>query len=186
MVLKTHNARAVPGKLPGTVRRRLSLIKAEVKYVNAEKAKELVEADGYTVLDVRDKTQFVRAHIKSCSHVPLFVENKDNDPGMEFLLPKDFMCVHVFGFGFVTLSSHSLSVGTIIKRQLHNNFSGLFFGLPFTKPNPEFVQSVKSQFPPESKLLVVCQEGLRLVYDFLHNLIANYLYKMSKVMVTGN
>lgn len=92
MVLKTHNARAVPGKLPGTVRRRLSLIKAEVKYVNAEKAKELVEADGYTVLDVRDKTQFVRAHIKSCSHVPLFVENKDNDPGMEFLLPKDFMC----------------------------------------------------------------------------------------------
>ncbi|KAG4915986.1 hypothetical protein JHK82_053624 [Glycine max] len=131
LVLKTHNARAVPGKLPGTVRRRLSLIKAEVKYVNAEKAKELVEADGYTVLDVRDKTQFVRAHIKSCSHVPLFVENKDNDPG------------------------------TIIKRQLHNNFSGLFFGLPFTKPNPEFVQSVKSQFPPESKLLVVCQEGLR-------------------------
>ncbi|RZC20647.1 Rhodanese-like domain-containing protein 9, chloroplastic isoform B [Glycine soja] len=109
----------------------MALIKAEVKYVNAEKAKELVEADGYTVLDVRDKNQFERAHIKSCSHVPLFVENKDNDPG------------------------------TIIKRQLHNNFSGLFYGLPFTKPNPEFVQSVKSQFPPESKLLVVCQEGLR-------------------------
>lgn len=51
-----------------------------------------------------------------------------------------------------------------MKRTLHNNFSGLFFGLPFTKPNPEFVQSVKSQFSPGSKLLLVCQEGLRLVY----------------------
>ncbi|RRT84866.1 hypothetical protein B296_00012926 [Ensete ventricosum] len=52
--------------------------------------------------------------------------------------------------------------GTIIKRTVHNNFSGLFFGLPFTKPNPDFVQSVKQQFPADSKLLVVCQEGLRL------------------------
>lgn len=44
---------------------------------------------------------------------------------------------------------------------MHNNFSGLFFGLPFTKLNPEFVQSVKAQFSPQSKLLLVCQEGLR-------------------------
>ncbi|QHO44680.1 rhodanese-like domain-containing protein 9, chloroplastic isoform X3 [Arachis stenosperma] len=117
---------------PGKLRWRSSLtIKAEVKFVNAEQAKELVTVDGYTVLDVRDKTQFERAHIKSCYHVPLFVENQDNDPG------------------------------TIVKRTLHNNFSGLFFGLPFTKPNPDFVQSVKSQFSPETKLLVVCQEGLR-------------------------
>lgn len=48
-----------------------------------------------------------------------------------------------------------------MKRTLHNNFSGLFFGLPFTKPNPEFVESVRTQFSPESKLLLVCQEGLR-------------------------
>ncbi|XP_057438742.1 rhodanese-like domain-containing protein 9, chloroplastic [Lotus japonicus] len=128
LVLKTHNARALPGKLPG---RRSLTLKAEVKFVNAEQAKELIAVDGYSVLDVRDITQFERAHIKSCYHVPLFVENKDNDPG------------------------------TIIKRTLHNNFSGLFYGLPFTKPNPEFVQSVKSQIPPESKVLVVCQEGLR-------------------------
>ncbi|XP_016204933.1 rhodanese-like domain-containing protein 9, chloroplastic isoform X3 [Arachis ipaensis] len=117
---------------PGKLRWRSGLtIKAEVKFVNAEQAKELVTVDGYTVLDVRDKTQFERAHIKSCYHVPLFVENQDNDPG------------------------------TIVKRTLHNNFSGLFFGLPFTKPNPNFVQTVKSQFSPETKLLVVCQEGLR-------------------------
>ncbi|GKE54269.1 rhodanese-like domain-containing protein 9, chloroplastic [Tanacetum coccineum] len=44
---------------------------------------------------------------------------------------------------------------------MHNNFSGLFYGIPFTKPNTEFVQSVKSQFSPDSKILVVCQEGLR-------------------------
>jgi len=90
LVLKTHNARALPGKLPGTGMRRLA-IRAEVEFVTADKARELVEVNGYSVLDVRDKNQFERAHIKSCSHVPLFIENKDNDPGMEFLLPKNFI-----------------------------------------------------------------------------------------------
>lgn len=109
---------------------RLIKIKAEVNYVNSEEAKQLI-SEGYSILDVRDKTQFARAHIKSCHHVPLFIENQDND------------------------------VGTILKRTVHNNFSGLFFGLPFTKLNPEFVQTVKGQFSPQSKLLLVCQEGLR-------------------------
>ncbi|KAG2686973.1 hypothetical protein I3760_09G031800 [Carya illinoinensis] len=105
----------------------------EVNYVDAEEAKKLIAVEEYAILDVRDKSQYDRAHIKSCRHVPLFIENKDGD------------------------------FGTIIKRTLHNNFSGLFFGLPFTKPNPDFVQSIKSQFSPESKLLLVCQEGLRSV-----------------------
>ncbi|XP_015868127.1 rhodanese-like domain-containing protein 9, chloroplastic isoform X2 [Ziziphus jujuba] len=113
------------------IRRRALSIRAEVNFVNAEEAKKLIAAEGYTILDVRDKSQFDRAHIKSCTHVPLFIENQDNDPG------------------------------TIVKRTLHNNFAGLFFGLTFTKPNPEFVQTVKSQFSPGSKLLLVCQEGLR-------------------------
>ncbi|KAF4374502.1 hypothetical protein CsatB_019649 [Cannabis sativa] len=113
------------------IRRRALRIRAEVSYVNADEAKKLIAVEGYTVLDVRDKSQFDRAHIKSCYHVPLFIENKDND------------------------------LGTIVKRTLHNNFSGLFFGLPFTKPNSEFVQSVKSKFQPGNKLLLVCQEGLR-------------------------
>ena len=47
---------------------------------------------------------------------------------------------------------------------MHNNFSGLFFGLSFTKLNPDFVKLVKGQFSTDSKLLLVCQEGLRLVY----------------------
>ncbi|KAG2683341.1 hypothetical protein I3843_10G027500 [Carya illinoinensis] len=123
--------------MPGKLLRRKNLnIKAEVSYVNAEEAKKLIAVEEYTILDVRDKSQYDRAHIKSCYHVPLFIENQDND------------------------------FGTIIKRTVHNNFSGLFFGLLFTKLNPDFVQSVKSQFSPGSKLLLVCQEGLRVLFPF--------------------
>ncbi|PIN13209.1 Rhodanese-related sulfurtransferase [Handroanthus impetiginosus] len=127
-VVRTYQGRTLTGR---RLNKRSLVIKAEVNFVNSEEANKLVAVEGYAVLDVRDRTQFERAHIKGCYHVPLFIENKDND------------------------------LGTIIKRTVHNNFSGLFFGLPFTKPNPEFVQSVKSQFSPESKLLLVCQEGLR-------------------------
>ncbi|KAB2608134.1 rhodanese-like domain-containing protein 9 [Pyrus ussuriensis x Pyrus communis] len=126
---RTHGGGTILGQ-PTRHRRKFS-IRAEVDFVSAEEAKELVAVEGYTVIDVRDKSQYERAHIKSCHHVPLFIENQDND------------------------------FGTIIKRTLHNNFSGLFYGLPFTKPNPEFVESVKTKFSPESKLLLVCQEGLR-------------------------
>ncbi|KAI3965928.1 hypothetical protein MKX01_010885 [Papaver californicum] len=113
------------------LRKRNMEIRAEVNYVSSDEAKELVAAEGYAVLDVRDSSQYDRAHIKSCFHVPLFIEDKDNDPG------------------------------TIVKRTVHNNFSGLFFGIPFTKPNTEFVKSVRNQFSPDSKVLLVCQEGLR-------------------------
>ncbi|KAI3996963.1 hypothetical protein MKX01_021239 [Papaver californicum] len=113
------------------LRKRSMEIRAEVNYVSSDEAKELVAAEGYAVLDVRDSSQYDRAHIKSCYHVPLFIEDKDNDPG------------------------------TIVKRTVHNNFSGLFFGIPFTKRNTEFMKSVRSQFSPDSKLLLVCQEGLR-------------------------
>lgn len=58
------------------------MIRSEVNFVNADEAKRLVTEEGYTVVDVRDRTQFERAHIKSCSHVPLFIENNDNDFGM--------------------------------------------------------------------------------------------------------
>ncbi|XP_031473511.1 rhodanese-like domain-containing protein 9, chloroplastic [Nymphaea colorata] len=105
--------------------------RAEVKFVDSKEAEELVKLGGYVIVDVRDKTQYERAHIKSCYHVPLFIENTDND------------------------------FGTIVKRTVHNNFSGLFFGLPFTKPNPDFIGSVKKSFTLDSKILLVCQEGLR-------------------------
>ncbi|KAI3760570.1 hypothetical protein L1987_50966 [Smallanthus sonchifolius] len=91
----------------------------------------------------------------------------DMEDGFGLTIPRanPLVCVPVARLDpiplFVLLSGKTDVSGTIVKRQLHNNFSGLFYGLPFTKPNPEFVQSVKSQFSPDSKILIVCQEGLR-------------------------
>ncbi|KAG0449026.1 hypothetical protein HPP92_027509 [Vanilla planifolia] len=67
------------------------------------------------------------ANLTSSPLVIFFVENNDND------------------------------FGTIVKRTLHNNFVGLFFGLPFTKLNPDFVQEAKRQFTGDTRLVVVCQ-----------------------------
>lgn len=106
-------------------------ISADSQFFSAEEAKKAVEEDGYTVLDIRDEAQFDRAHIKGCVHVPLFVENTDMD------------------------------LATIIKRQAHNSFAGTFYGLKFTKPNEEFVPTIEKKFEKDSKLLLVCQEGLR-------------------------
>ncbi|KFK37087.1 hypothetical protein AALP_AA4G211200 [Arabis alpina] len=127
----TRRLKAVSWPRKSVSGRRSLRIAAEVRFVNADEAKELIAVEGYSVVDVRDKTQFERAHIKACHHIPLFIQNEDND------------------------------LGTIIKRTVHNNFSGLFFGLPFTKLNPEFVKSIRNEFSQDSKLLVVCQEGLR-------------------------
>lgn len=78
LVFKIHRGGTLATK---TLHRRNLVIKAVVDYVNAEEAKKLVTAEGYTVLDVRDKTQYNRAHIKACHHVPLFIENEDSDLG---------------------------------------------------------------------------------------------------------
>ncbi|KAG6414096.1 hypothetical protein SASPL_126814 [Salvia splendens] len=59
-----------------------SVTKAEVSFVDSDEAKKLIAVDGYAVIDVRDRTQFERAHIKNCYHVPLFIQNNDNDLGM--------------------------------------------------------------------------------------------------------
>lgn len=156
---QSHGGVNVFGK---PIRRRALGIRAEVNFVNAEEAKKLTAVEGYTILDVRDKSQYDRAHIMSCFHVPLFVENQDNDLGnVSFLVTGQFYIKYLIFFYFHFINFPFLGAGTIVKRTLHNNFSGLFFGLPFTKPNPDFVKSVKSQFSPESKLLLVCQEGLR-------------------------
>lgn len=119
-------------------RRRQSLVAgqavAEVKYVSGEEAKKLVDDDGYTIVDIRDQVQYERTHIPGTAHIPYFIKNEDND------------------------------IGTIIYRQLHYGFSGLFYGLAYTKQNPEFASSVLKQFPKDSKLLLVCNEGLRSGY----------------------
>ena len=97
MELKTHHGRAISG-IP--IRRRNLSIRAEVNFVNAEEAKKLITVEDYAVLDIRDKSQFDRAHIKSCYHVPLFIENKDNDPGKTF---SSFLLNSTHYFMFVSL-----------------------------------------------------------------------------------
>jgi len=151
-------------------------IRAEVSFVEADEAKRLVAEEGFTVLDIRDRTQRERAYIKSSTHVPLFIENQDNDIGMgttacisckKCYALKVELWPWVLKLVAAVLRTFSLILfccqGTIVKRQVHNNFAGLFFGLPFTKLNPDFTKAVKEKFSPESKLLVVCQEGLRFV-----------------------
>jgi len=59
-----------------------AVVRAEVSFVGADEAKRLVD-EGYTVLDIRDRTQRERAHIKSSTHVPLFIENQNNDIGTQ-------------------------------------------------------------------------------------------------------
>ncbi|MCO5552948.1 hypothetical protein L7F22_006468 [Adiantum nelumboides] len=59
------------------------------------------------------------------------------------------------------MKEYVLFADTIINRTLHNNFSGLFYGLAFTKPNPDFLSTVDNKFSKDCKLLLVCQEGLR-------------------------
>lgn len=75
LVREAHHRQTVPGK------RRSLAIKAELKFIYADDAKTLVADEGYAIVDVRDKTQFERAHIQQCYHVPLFIKNKDNDFG---------------------------------------------------------------------------------------------------------
>lgn len=60
-----------------------AVVRAEVSFVGADEAKRLVDEEGYTVLDIRDRTQRERAYIKSSTHVPLFIENQDNDIGTQ-------------------------------------------------------------------------------------------------------
>lgn len=64
-----------------------AVVRAEVSFVDADEAKRLVGEEGYTVLDIRDRAQRERAHIKSSTHVPLFIENQDNDIGSKQLSP---------------------------------------------------------------------------------------------------
>lgn len=95
LVFETHRGQTVTGK---PLRRRNLEIKAVVNYVSAKEAKELIAVDGFTVLDVRDVKQFDRAHIKSCHHVPLFIENKDNDLGKSLLSFTIVVLVQVFNY----------------------------------------------------------------------------------------
>lgn len=54
---------------------------AGVEYVDPEEAKQLVNEEGYSIIDIRDAGQYNRAHIPNSLHAPLFIDNEDSDPG---------------------------------------------------------------------------------------------------------
>ena len=75
-------------------RRAYAAVRAEVNFVDGDEAKRLVAEEGYTVLDIRDRRQHERAHIKSSTHVPLFIENEDNDIGMQSYTKSHTPCLY--------------------------------------------------------------------------------------------
>ena len=90
------------------------VVRAGIESFSVSEAVKAVNEDGYKVLDVRDKLQHDRARIVGSVHVPLFVENTDNDIGswlphrifINVLACMRRMYLRVFVFS-----------GTIIKRQ---------------------------------------------------------------------
>lgn len=53
-----------------------------MQYLDQEEAKKMVSEEGYTVVDIRDGSQYDRSHIAKSVHVPLFIANEDMDPGI--------------------------------------------------------------------------------------------------------
>lgn len=125
-----------------STRRKFSSIRAEVIFVNGDEAKKLVNEEGYKILDVRDKTQFERAHIKSCYHVPFFIENNDNDVGvkhsifslvfLKFFCKSSHVLLHNTYFIFCTSCRNNY------KKNSAQQFLGLVLWPSIHKTEPRF------------------------------------------------
>ncbi|ESQ49186.1 hypothetical protein EUTSA_v10021504mg [Eutrema salsugineum] len=104
----------------------------EVRAVEPREAKTALASEGYVMLDVRPSWEREKARVKGSLHVPLFVEDTDNGPI------------------------------TLLKKWIHLGYIGLWTGQRFTMFNDEFTLRVLEALPDkESKVLVVCGEGLR-------------------------
>lgn len=196
---RRHGARRAsvsdPGFVGGEVRAASAEAAATVKYVDPEAAKELVTKEGYTIVDIRDESQYKRSHIASSVHVPLFIENTDSDigKGFSFFSPTQIswnlyqiltlvalLQPHAWSLQMMFVTAKSkidrkllricVSVcfwvgcgtsATLLRKQMHMSFAGTFYGVAFTKTNPDFVATFEKQFQKDSKILIVCQEGLR-------------------------
>ena len=75
-------------------------VRAEIKYVDPAGAKKLVVEEGYTVLDIRDRVQYEKAHIVPSVHIPVYIENTDNDIGMYDDCCKHLISYHPLTFPF--------------------------------------------------------------------------------------
>ncbi|XP_010464513.1 PREDICTED: rhodanese-like domain-containing protein 10 [Camelina sativa] len=108
------------------------ILSGKVRAVEPKEVKAVVASEGYMLLDVRPVWEREKACVKGSLHVPLFVEDTDN--------------------GLITL----------LKKWIHLGYIGLWTGQRFTMFNDEFNLRVVEAVPDkESKVLVVCGEGLR-------------------------
>ncbi|VVA96924.1 unnamed protein product [Arabis nemorensis] len=104
----------------------------KVRAVEPKEAKTVVASEGYVLLDVRPVWEREKSRVKGSLHVPLFVEDTDNGPI------------------------------TLLKKWIHLGYIGLWTGQKFTMFNDEFTLRVVEAVPDkQSKMLVVCGEGLR-------------------------
>eukprot|EP00898_Chlorokybus_atmophyticus_P004799 jgi/Chlat1/531/Chrsp103S01114 len=103
-----------------------------IKYVyTGKEVKELIEKEGYKLVDVRDATQYNRSHVPGSDNVPMWIANEGTDPS------------------------------TLIKRLVYNGSLGYANGSVLTKPNPAFYRTIEQKYGKDAKLLLVCQEGFR-------------------------
>ncbi|KAG7576538.1 Rhodanese-like domain [Arabidopsis thaliana x Arabidopsis arenosa] len=108
------------------------ILSGKVRAVEPKEAKTVVASEGYVLLDVRPAWEREKARVKGSLHVPLFVEDTDNGPI------------------------------TLLKKWIHLGYIGLWTGQRFTMFNDEFTLRVVEAVPDkQSKVLVVCGEGLR-------------------------
>ncbi|KAL4587192.1 hypothetical protein LXL04_000059 [Taraxacum kok-saghyz] len=123
--VKVHGVSGTPQKL---------IQSGAVVAIFPKDAAAAINDDGYKLLDIRPEWEREKARVPGSMHVPLFVQDMDNNPI------------------------------TLLKKWVHFGYIGLWTGQYFTEMNPNFVDQVEKMVPDKStKVLVACGEGLRLM-----------------------
>lgn len=94
--------------------------------------------EGWTLVDVRPKSEHDKAFVDGAVNVPVYVDEDEVSPG------------------------------ALIKQATAMGMGGWWLGGGHMKPNPQFMQQVQQQVPKnDSKVIVACQKGLRSVTPHL-------------------
>ncbi|KAL3141731.1 hypothetical protein ABBQ32_004413 [Trebouxia sp. C0010 RCD-2024] len=102
-----------------------------VKNVTCAAAGQMMK-EGWTLLDVRPKSEHKKASVDGSVSVPVYVDEED------------------------------LSFGALVKQATALGMGGWWLGGGHMKPNPQFLSQVQQQVPKQgSKVIVACQKGLR-------------------------
>ena len=107
------------------------LREGKVRSVTSKEAGELLK-DGWTMLDVRPKTEVEKGDVEGSTKVPLFEVDDSTEPG------------------------------ALVKQMSAFGMGGWWLGTQHMVPNEKFVPQALNSIPPEdSKVIVACQKGLR-------------------------